>query len=100
MVLDIVLSTAICIGLLYQSTIEGLTDPVEQAGGSTLLLAVTSCLVWPFTFQQLDVYSSVRTIGTWDVMRRLLVSACVVATVLGAVAFAADIPISREFPIV
>ena len=100
MSLDVVLSTAICVGLLYWSALSGMTDPVEQAGGSMLLLAVTACLVWPFTFQQLDVYSSVRTLGIWDVMRRLLASGCVVATILGAVAFAADVPLSREFPFV
>ena len=100
MSLDVVMSTAICLGLLYRSSMLGLTYPVEQASGSMLLLALTSCLVWPFTFQQLDVYSSVRTLGIWDVMRSLLVSGCVVATVLGAVAFAADVPISSEFPFV
>ena len=85
MSLDVVMSTAICLGLLYRSSMLGLTYPVEQASGSMLLLALTSCLVWPFTFQQLDVYSSVRTLGIWDVTRSLLVSGCVVATVLGAI---------------
>lgn len=100
MSLDVVMSTAICIGLLVRFSVLGLTDPTEQAGGSILLLALTSCLVWPFTFHRLDVYSSVRTLGIWDVIRSLLVSGCVVATVLGAVAFAADVPISSEFPFV
>ena len=88
MSLDVVLSTVICLGLLYWSELSGMTDPFAEAGGSTLLLAVTACLVWPFTFQQLDVYSSVRTLGAGDVTRRLRVSGCVVATILGAVAFA------------
>lgn len=100
MSIDVVLSTVICLGLLYWTELSGMTDPFAEAGGSTLLLAVTACLVWPFTFQQLDVYSSVRTLSIWDVTRRLLVSGCVVATVLGAVAFASDVPISREFPFV
>lgn len=100
MSLDIILSTAICVGLLYWSDISGMTDPVAEAGSSMLLLAVTACLVWPFTFQQLDVYASVRTLGFWDVTRRLVVSGCVVATVLGAVAFAADVPLSRGFPFI
>ncbi len=100
MSLDVVLSTVICLGLLYWTELSGMTDPFAEAGGSTLLLAVTACLVWPFTFQQLDVYASVRTLGLWDVTRRLLVSGCVVATILGAVAFASNVPISREFPFV
>lgn len=100
MTLDVVLSTVICLGLLYWTELSGMTDPFAEAGSSTLLLAVTACLVWPFTFQQLDVYASVRTLGFWDVTRRLLVSGCIVATILGAVAFASDVPISREFPFV
>lgn len=100
MSLDVVLSTAICFALLHQSALSGMTDPLVEAGGSTLLLALTACLVWPFTFQQLDVYASVRTLGVWDVTRRLFVSGCVVATILGAVAFASGVPISREFPFV
>ena len=100
MSMDVVVSTVICLGLLYWTDLSGMSDPLAEAGGSTLLLAVTACLVWPFTFQQLDVYASVRTLGPWDVARRLLVSGCVVATILGAVAFASDVPISREFPFV
>ncbi|HPG27628.1 MAG TPA: sugar transferase, partial [Myxococcota bacterium] len=42
----------------------------------------------------------VRTLGFWDVTRRLLVAGCIVATILGAVAFALDVPLSREFPFV
>jgi len=100
MSLDVIMSTAICLGLLYWSEISGMANPMAEAGGSMLLLAVTACLVWPFTFQQLDVYSSVRTLGVLDVTRRLVVSGCVVATILGAVAFAADVPLSREFPFI
>lgn len=100
MALDVVISTVICLGLLHWTELSGMSDPFVEAGSSTLLLAVTACLVWPFTFQQLDVYASVRTLGLWDVTQRLLVSGCVVATILGAVAFASDVPISREFPFV
>ena len=100
MALDIVLSTAICLALLNQPRLSGLTDPLGEAGPSMLLLAITACLVWPFTFQQLDVYSSVRTLGIWDVARRLLVSGCVVATILGAVAFATEVPLKRGFPFI
>lgn len=100
MAMDIVLSTVICLGLLQWTDLSGMDDPIAQTGGSMLLVALTACLVWPFTFQQLDVYSSVRTLGFWDVTRRLLVSGCVVATILGAVAFATDVPLSREFPFI
>lgn len=100
MILDVVLSTAICLFLLNQPEISGLENPLGQAGLPMLLLAITACLVWPFTFQQLDVYSSVRTLGFWDVSRRLIVSGCIVATILGAVAFAADVPLNRGFPFV
>jgi len=100
MSLDVVMSTVICVGLLHWTELSGNSEPFVDAGGSTLLLVVTACLVWPLTFQQLDVYSSVRTQGAWDVTRRLLVSGCVVSTILGAVAFASDVPISREFPFV
>jgi exopolysaccharide biosynthesis polyprenyl glycosylphosphotransferase len=100
MALDVVLSTAICLGLLNRPELSGLSDPLGEAGPSMLFMALTACLVWPFTFQQLDVYSSVRTLGVWDVTRRLLVSGCVVATILGAVAFATDVPLNRGFPFV
>jgi len=100
MLLDVVLSTVICLALLQWPEVSGMSDPFAEAGASLLLLAITACLVWPFTFQQLDVYSSVRTLGAWDVTQRLFVSGCVVATILGAIAFATDVPISRSFPFV
>ncbi len=100
MSLDVVLSAAILITLLQWPEVSGMVDPFAEASGSMFLMALTVCLVWPFTFQQLDVYSSVRTLGFWDVARRLLVSGCVVAMILGAMAFAAEVPLSREFPFI
>ncbi len=100
MSLDVLLSTIICLGLLHWPEVSGMQAPLAHAGGSMLLMALTACLVWPFTFQQLDVYSSVRTLGFWDVTRRLVVSGCVVATILGATAFATNVPLSREFPFI
>ena len=100
MVLDVVMSTAICLALLQWPQVSGISDPLADASASMFLLALTACLVWPFTFQQLDVYSSVRTLGFWDVAQRLIVSGCVVATILGAMAFATDVPLSRTFPFV
>jgi exopolysaccharide biosynthesis polyprenyl glycosylphosphotransferase len=100
MALDVVLSTAICLALLNEPEISGLADPLGQAGPSMLFVTLTACLVWPFAFQQLDVYSSVRTLGFWEVSRRLLVSGCVVSTILGAVAFATEVPLKRGFPFV
>src|SRR6056297_3301041 len=100
MLLDVLLSSVVCLGLLNWPRVSGMQDPLTDAGGSMLLMALTACLVWPFTFQQLDVYSSVRTLGFWDVTRRLVVSGCVVATILGATAFATHVPLSREFPFI
>jgi exopolysaccharide biosynthesis polyprenyl glycosylphosphotransferase len=100
MSVDVVLSALICVGLLSWAPLSGMSDPLGQAGGAMLGLALAACLVWPFTFQQLDVYASVRTLGFWEVTRRLFVSGCVVATILGALAFALEVPLSREFPFV
>jgi exopolysaccharide biosynthesis polyprenyl glycosylphosphotransferase len=100
MSMDVLVSTAICLALLQWPQMNQVATPLTSGTGSMLLMALTACLVWPFTFQQLDVYSSVRTLGFWDVSRRLIVSGCVVATILGAMAFVTDVPLSREFPFV
>lgn len=100
MILDVVLSTAIFLLLLQWPEVSGVSDPFADTGASMILIALTACLVWPFTFQQLDVYASVRTLGFWDVTQRLLVAGCVVATILGAMAFATDVPLNRAFPFV
>ncbi|MBJ22469.1 MAG: hypothetical protein CL933_23920 [Deltaproteobacteria bacterium] len=100
MFLDVVLSAAIWSFLIQSPRISGVAHPFAEAGGAMLLVALTACLVWPFTFQQLDVYSSIRTLGFWDITRRLIVSGCIVATILSAMAFATDVPLSREFPFI
>jgi len=100
MAFDVLLSSAICFLLLMQPEISGLSEPLVEAGSPMLLVLAVACLIWPFTFQQLDVYESVRTLGIWDVTRRLLVSGVVVATILGAVAFATEVPLARDFPFI
>ena len=100
MSLDVLLSAVICLLLLHWPQVSGIADPFEQGGSAMLIVALTGCFIWPFTFQQLEVYQSARTLGFWDVARRLLVSGVVTATVLGAVAFVTKVPLDRSFPFV
>jgi len=100
MTLDVIVSSAIFFALLNVPGISGLPDPFQQNGEAMLIVALTGCLIWPFTFQQFDVYESARTLGFWDVARRLLVSGVVTSVVLGAAAFATDVTLSRTFPFV
>ena len=100
MLLDVMLSAVICLGLLHWPEASGLADPFAQGGLAMIVVALTGCLIWPFTFQQLDVYASARTQGLWEVSRRLFISGIVTATILGAIAFATNAPLSRSFPFV
>ncbi len=100
MSLDVLLSAVICLLLLNWPQVSGLADPFQQGGSAMLIVALTGCFIWPFTFQQLEVYQSARTLGFWDVARRLVISGVVTATVLGAVAFATKVPLDRSFPFV
>ncbi len=100
MSLDVLLSAVICLLLLHWPQVSGLADPFEQGGSAMLIVALTGSFIWPFTFQQLEVYQSARTLGFWDVARRLVVSGVVTSTVLGAVAFATKVPLDRSFPFV
>ncbi len=100
MALDISLSASICIALLHWPAVSGLADPFVQGGTSMVVVALIGCLAWPFTFQQLDIYSSIRTVGLWEGARRLIIAGFVAGTVLGAAAFATDVPLNRSFPFV
>jgi exopolysaccharide biosynthesis polyprenyl glycosylphosphotransferase len=100
MSLDVLLSASVCLALLNWPAISGLEDPFAQGGSAVLVLALTGCLVWPITIQQLDAYSSFRTVGFWDVARRLTVAGFIAGAILGSVAFAVDVPLARSFPFV
>ncbi|MAG30558.1 MAG: hypothetical protein CL908_06645 [Deltaproteobacteria bacterium] len=100
MSLDVLLSTSVCLGLLLWPEVSGLTDPFGQGGIAMLVVALTGCLVWPITFGQLDVYGSVRTAQSGEVARRLILAGLVNATILGALAFVTNVPLSRGFPFV
>jgi exopolysaccharide biosynthesis polyprenyl glycosylphosphotransferase len=100
MSLDVILSASICLFLLHWPAAGGLEHPFQQGGSAMVAIALIGCLVWPITFQQFDVYASARTLGMWEVARRLIISGFVTATILGAFAFAADVPLSRSFPFV
>ncbi|HKK51017.1 MAG TPA: hypothetical protein VKA74_05495, partial [Myxococcota bacterium] len=58
MSLDILLSAVIFLGLLHWPEASGLTEPFREGGAPMLVVVLTGCLIWPFTFQQLDVYAS------------------------------------------
>ena len=60
MLFDVMLSSAICLALLHWPQASGLADPFAQGGVAMLVVALTGCLINPFTFQQLDVYASAR----------------------------------------
>ncbi|MFK7897262.1 MAG: sugar transferase [Myxococcota bacterium] len=98
MALDVVLSAAIFLTMLHWPMASGLSDPFAQGGAAIVIVTLTGCLIWPLTFQQLEVYQSARTLSGWDVAKRLVVSGVIAATVLGAVAFATDVPLIRSFP--
>jgi len=100
MSLDVILSASICLVLLHWPSAGGIEDPFQQGGTAMLAIALIGSFVWPITFQQFDVYASARTLGMWEVTRRLLISGLVTATILGAVAFATNVPLSRSFPFV
>jgi len=100
MSLDVLLSASVFLVLVNWPAVSGLADPFERGGTAVLVLALTGCLVWPITFQQLDAYSSVRTVGLWDVARRLTIAGFITGAILGAVAFAVDVPLARSFPFV
>lgn len=100
MSLDVVLGAVLFVGLLYLPEISGVADPFATDGLGMLVLALTACLIWPITFHQLDVYESARTLSLYEVGKRLLLSTAIAAIVMGAVAFATEVPLARSFPFV
>ena len=100
MSLDVLLSAAVFLALLNWPAVSGLAGPFREGGAAVVVLALTGCLVWPIAYQQLDAYSSVRTVRFWDVARRLAIAGFITGAILGAVAFAVDVPLTRSFPFV
>ncbi len=97
LLLDVVLAASIYVWL-GQALPGGAVELSPDLHSAALVLGLISCLAWPLTLQNLNLYTSLRRGSLVRVALRLLAAGVVITLVLSASAFALALPAPPWFP--